>query len=567
MKFSTRLYAAFAVSVAFTLALGVFAIVQLSGIAAHGGELARNWMPSVKALGDMKAEMREFRTQELQHILSTDKAEMDEWEAKMAKTLATLERLFGDYRKLIATDGERQAFAELERQQTERLEAHQRVRAASRAGDNAQALSLARGEVSRLRNATAATLDALIGLNERGAQSEIAAVGATASFAEIAIPLAVLLALAVPAALATVIVRGTMRELGGEPAQTREAVDRIAAGDLATPVPLRPGDTASLLASLARMRLALAGTVGTIVAGSAEIRTASQEVARGNLDLSTRTEQQSASLQQTASALEQITGTVDSTSENARAANQLAASASATVRQGGESVDEVVRTMQSIAEGSRRMREIIGVIDGIAFQTNILALNAAVEAARAGDQGRGFAVVAAEVRTLAQRSADAAREIKTLIEDAVGRVEVGTQRASKAGATMTDAMGAVQRVSDIIGEIASAAVQQSSGIAQINGAVGQLDSVTQQNAALVEQAAAATKSMEVQADRLAHAVSVFRVEAGSDAAAAHDDRPAPPARPSGATPAARRNASPTPAPTARAAVPAAAGADATWETF
>jgi len=512
MKFSTRLYVAFALSVAFTLAVGLFSMLQVSTLAAHTHELSTNWMPSVRVLGAMKSEMREFRTLELQHIISTDLKEMDEWEERMTKSLKLLEDQFATYEKLVTNDVERRDFTELKRQQAVRLEAHMRVRALSRAGKTAEAVSLARGEVSQLRAATGATVDRLVEMNERGADGESRDSARSASLAMRLIPAAILLAVIASGVLAVVIVRGTMRQLGGDPADTVAAVERIAAGDLVTPVAqgsLFPG---SLLAALAGMKERLAQIVGTIQTGSAEILTAAQEVSRGNLDLSSRTEQQSANLEETASALEEITGTIRATSDNAVSANRLAGDASQTAERGGKVVEAVVATMQSISEGSRRMGDIIGVIDGIAFQTNILALNAAVEAARAGEQGRGFAVVASEVRALAQRSAEAAREIKALIETSVGKVADGTRLVGDAGGTMQEVVASVRRVSDIIAEISSATQQQTTGVDQINDAVGQLDGVTQQNAALVEEAAAATKSMAEQADRLVAAVSVFRTD-------------------------------------------------------
>ena len=511
MRFSTRLYVAFAASVAFTLALGLFSMFQVAGLARHTTEITGNWMPSVQTLGAIKSEFREFRTQELQHIISSEPAEMDEWEGRMAKSLQIIDRTMATYEKLISSPAEREMYARLKQQQQARMDAHMRVRKLSREMKTEQAVALARGEVGELRRALAGTLDQLMELNEKGAEQESASARASASFATVAIPVVLLAAVLASAGLAIFIVRGTMAVLGGDPADTRQAVDRIAAGDLASEIALRRGDTSSLLASLASMRTRLADIVTSIQTGCAEIRTASSEVARGNLDLSSRTEQQSSSLQETASALEQITGNIRTTSDSSSAANQLAAGASTTARQGGQSVEAVVQTMNAIAESSRKVREIIGTIDGIAFQTNILALNAAVEAARAGEQGRGFAVVASEVRTLAQRSADAAKEIARLIQDSTSKVDDGQRLVGEAGATMAEVVTSVARVTDMVAEISTAAREQSTGVGQINEAVSQLDAVTQQNAALVEEAAAATKSVEEQAAKLVQAVSVFRV--------------------------------------------------------
>jgi len=248
--------------------------------------------------------------------------------------------------------------------------------------------------------------------------------------------------------------------------------------------------------------------------GVDEINVGSREISAGNTDLSSRTEQQAASLEETAASMEQLASTVKQNADNARQANQLAASASDVAERGGSAVSEVVSTMQGISASSRKISEIVSVIDGIAFQTNILALNAAVEAARAGEQGKGFAVVAGEVRSLAQRSAQAAKEIKGLIEDSVTKVGAGSQQVERAGATMQEIVASVKRVTDIMGEISAASEEQSSGIDQVNRAVSQMDEVTQQNAALVEEAAAAAGSLQDQAHRLAEAVAVFKINAG-----------------------------------------------------
>ena len=259
------------------------------------------------------------------------------------------------------------------------------------------------------------------------------------------------------------------------------------------------------------MRDSLAGVVGQVRLSSDSIATGSAQIASGNADLSQRTEEQASNLQQTAASMEQLTGTVKNNAETARQADELAAGASVVAAQGGELVGRVVATMQDIAMSSKKIADIIGVIDGIAFQTNILALNAAVEAARAGEQGRGFAVVASEVRSLAQRAAGAAKEIKILIGDSVERVEVGAKQVSEAGASMGEIVTQVKRVSQLIGEISNATCEQSGGISQVGDAIGQLDQVTQQNSALVEESAAAAESLKQQAARLAEVVGAFKL--------------------------------------------------------
>ncbi|ORM65575.1 methyl-accepting chemotaxis protein [Pantoea rwandensis] len=295
-------------------------------------------------------------------------------------------------------------------------------------------------------------------------------------------------------------------------------IRHIASGDLTQNIAVEGrNEMSQLAASLHEMQQSLVSTVSNVRDGSDAIFTGASEISAGNNDLSARTEEQAASLEQTAASMEQLTATVKQNAENARQASQLALNASDTARKGGEVVDGVVKTMHDIAGSSKKIADIISVIDGIAFQTNILALNAAVEAARAGEQGRGFAVVAGEVRNLAQRSAQAAKEIKGLIEDSVNRVNSGSQLVGTAGETMNDIVGAVTRVTDIMGEIASASDEQSRGIDQVGQAVTEMDRVTQQNASLVEESAAAAASLEDQASRLSQSVAVFRVPRGSQA--------------------------------------------------
>jgi methyl-accepting chemotaxis protein len=341
----------------------------------------------------------------------------------------------------------------------------------------------------------------------------------------------------------------------------------VAAGDLTSDIQVNSKDeTGQLMQALKDMNDSLVGIVGNVRSGTDTIATASSQIAAGNHDLSSRTEEQASSLEETAASMEELTGTVKQNADNARQANQLAVSASSVAVKGGSVVAEVVGTMDAINASSRKIVDIIGVIDGIAFQTNILALNAAVEAARAGEQGRGFAVVAAEVRSLAQRSAAAAKEIKTLIGDSVDKVEEGSKQVAEAGKTMDEIVDSVKRVTDIMAEITAASQEQTSGIEQINQAITQMDQVTQQNAALVEEAAAAASSLQEQAANLSQVVSVFRVDGGNVQQHA-------PQRP-----ATRPAVAPKQPPKARQAIaapqrkPVAAGgelamAGGSWETF
>ncbi len=397
-----------------------------------------------------------------------------------------------------------------------------------------------------------------------------------------------LLVLGVLGVASRLIVRSVWRDLGDEPDELHGLMRHIADGNLQVQPKVAHGDTRSLNAALAEMAGKLRQTVGLIRQATDSIATASTEIASGNQDLSTRTEATASSLQETASSMEHLTGSVRQSADAAQQANQMAGAAAAAAHRGGGMVEKVMTSMDEINAASRKISEIIGVIDGIAFQTNILALNAAVEAARAGEQGRGFAVVAGEVRTLAQRSAQAAREIKSLIVASGEKVESGARLVQDTGTAMKEIVSGVQRVTDIIGEISAAASEQSGGIGQVNQAVTQLDQMTQQNAALVEESAAAAASMREQAARLAEAVATFRIGADTPAApapapVAAAPRPAPKsaAAPAAAAPAAAAAAAPAApmppraaaAPTAKpaaVAAPVAAGSangDSDWESF
>ena len=382
------------------------------------------------------------------------------------------------------------------------------------------------------------------------------------------------------------LIRSLNRQLGGEPGEAAELARAVAQGDLSVSIAVKAGDRTSLMASLQDMQVSLTAVVGKVRQGSESVAAASSQISQGNNDLSQRTEQQASALEQTAASMEQLGSTVRQNADNARQANQLAQSASAVAIRGGEVVSQVVDTMKGINDSSKKIADIIGVIDGIAFQTNILALNAAVEAARAGEQGRGFAVVASEVRSLAGRSAEAAKEIKSLIGASVERVQQGSTLVDQAGVTMTEVVSSIRRVTDIMGEISAASSEQNTGVSQIGEAVTQMDHATQQNAALVEESAAAAESLNVQAQQLVESVAVFKLAANAEhgqavahtpaAAPAHrnvesrsPDRPSNVSRPVFAkakqavtAPAPEASEKPAPAP----AVVARTGTD-DWESF
>ena len=379
-----------------------------------------------------------------------------------------------------------------------------------------------------------ATLNEIIKLNNGVADASVKAGGAAVIRSESLMLILALLASAVGIACAAYITRAITQPINA----AVKVAQTVASGDLTSHIEVQTTEeTGQLLQALKDMNTSLVTIVGQVRGGTETIATASSQIASGNLDLSSRTEEQASSLEETASSMEELTSTVRQNADNAQQANQLALSASGVAVKGGEVVGKVVETMDAINDSSRKIVDIISVIDGIAFQTNILALNAAVEAARAGEQGRGFAVVATEVRNLAQRSAAAAKEIKTLIGDSVLAVDAGSKLVAEAGSTMAEIVSSVQRVTDIMAEISLATQEQSSGIDQINQAIGQMDQVTQQNAALVEEAAAAAESLQEQSGQLAQVVSVFKLDGAQTAGTAHPAAASRPRMASGARPA------------------------------
>ena len=380
--------------------------------------------------------------------------------------------------------------------------------------DFQRAAEVLQGPMSKAFQPFRAALQDLMDYQQDRAQAEQTAATQAYALIRTVTLVASLVGVALAIAIGILLVRAITRPLN----EAVRVAGGVAAGDLTQRIEvLSQDETGQLMQAMKSMNDNLLSIVGQVRAGTEAIGVASREIATGNADLSSRTESQASSLEETASSMEELTGTVKQNAENARQANQLVASTVEIAAKGGSVVSEVVETMSSIKESSKKIADIIGVIDGIAFQTNILALNAAVEAARAGEQGRGFAVVASEVRSLAQRSAGAAKEIKALIEDSVDKVETGDRLVDEAGRTMGEIVTSVKRVTDIMSEIAAASHEQSAGIEQVNQAVGQMDEMTQQNAALVEEAAAAAESLREQAGKLAEAVSVFRIDGAQQA--------------------------------------------------
>ena len=574
LKISTRLAGAFGLLVLLLVGLAVSAYSQLSSIHDDTLDLADSWLPSVQVVNQMQTQATGDRVAVATHILNTDEAAMGGIEQEITQGRDKLAKQRQTYEKLISSPEEKRLYEEFSAAWKKYAETNDKVLAHSRKNENDQARALLQGESRQNYVAAMALLDKLVELNGAGAEQSKAA--SERSYSVALTTLFVTAALAI--AVAVVAALWLIRSITGPLARAVHAADLVAAGDLTVQIQADSQDeTGKLLQSLDKMQQALVRTVSTVRQNAESVASASAQIASGNHDLSARTESQASALEETAASMEELGSTVRQNADNARQANQLAVSASTVAVQGGEVVSQVVETMKGITTASNKIADIIGVIDGIAFQTNILALNAAVEAARAGEQGRGFAVVASEVRSLAGRSAEAAKEIKSLIGASVERVEQGNVQAERAGQTMTEVVNAIRRVTDIMGEISAASSEQSAGVSQVGEAVTQMDQATQQNAALVEQMAAAAGSLSGQARELVEAVAVFKLAQGASgqwsAAPAHKPVAAPAPRPAAPRPSlgAKKPASaPASKPAASLSAPkpvAAADGQGDWESF
>ncbi|WP_271466190.1 methyl-accepting chemotaxis protein [Paracidovorax valerianellae] len=517
LKISTRLIIGFGLLATLGVAIALLAALRMQGLAQDLAEVSANRMVKVAQFTEVKDNLNNGARAVRNIIISTDPALRQGEKKKVldarAANAALLQKLDGS----LALPATREQLRIINTNRDPYNQTVDRAIALAEAGDSAAAGALLIKELRTLQNNLFSAVDASREI-QRGLATQVAKEAlAHANNMAVVLGVAAALMLVVSVLVGWLIVRDLSRSLGAEPAALAEAANNVAAGDLSAALAVRSGDTESVMAAMARMQAALTSVVATVRHGSDGVATASAEIAQGNSDLSARTEQQASALEETAASMEELSSTVKQNADNARQANQLAVSASAVAVQGGQVVNDVVGTMKVIDDSSKRIADIIGVIDGIAFQTNILALNAAVEAARAGEQGRGFAVVASEVRSLAQRSAAAAKEIKALIDSSVAQVGEGTALVAKAGSTMTEVVTAIRRVTDIIGEVSAASTEQSQGVAQVGEAITQMDQVTQQNAALVEESAAAASSLSTQAQQLLQAVAIFKLGAQSEA--------------------------------------------------
>jgi len=508
LRISRKLLISFCLILSLTCSLGAFSVSQLSKVNQASVEIATNWLPSISVALDLKVALSRVRAIQLQHILSVKEQDFAQNEKELDQQNQVIRQKISDFAPLANTDIEKAVIAKMAREFSDILSLQKKVIAISRTNKMTEAHAIHMAEFTPLYFRILNDADTLASTNLTGSKVADKVAHDTFQSSRIMILTLLLLSTFMGIAMAIWVSRLVVKPL-------QQAVDvarRVADGDLTTEIhPLSKDETGQLMLALKAMTDSLSKIVNEVRLGTDCISTASTQIATGNLDLSSRTEQQASSLQETSSSVNDLTVAVKHNADNASHANQLAVSAGKIATEGGEVVAQVVETMESINTSSKRISDIIGVIDGIAFQTNILALNAAVEAARAGEQGRGFAVVASEVRNLAQRSASAAKDIKSLIDDSVTKVDNGSKLVEHAGATMHNIVSSVKRVTDIVGEISSSSQTQSARIEQVNQSILQMDEVTQQNAALVEQAAAAAQSLQDQAGKLAQVVSVFKL--------------------------------------------------------
>ena len=574
MKISTRLILGFGILAILITLMGGISAVKNQAINESLHQLTKDRVPKLIALYEIEGAVNLVARAARNMLLTSDPGEIKKEAARVETARKDIGARLDALAKTVQSDSGKATLGKVTEARAQYLLMLQKFLDLAAAGKNDDAKALLLGDMRNAQASYFAALEAMI-KNQDEAMDESAQVADdTVASAKLVMGMGVGIALAVAVLMGRWIIRAITHPINHAVQVSRA----VAQGDLSMQFEASgTNETAQLLHALKEMQTSLVKVVGTVRQGSEGVATASAEIAQGNNDLSARTEQQASALEETAASMEQLSATVKQNADSARQANQLAMSASTVAIKGGEVVAQVVDTMKGINDASRKISDIISVIDGIAFQTNILALNAAVEAARAGEQGRGFAVVASEVRSLAGRSAEAAKEIKSLINASVERVEHGTNLVDQAGVTMTEVVSSIRRVTDLMGEISAASSEQSAGVSQVGEAVVQMDQVTQQNAALVEEMAAAASSLKSQAQDLVQTVSVFNL-GQTQASFAPRSRPVTTQfRSPLPKPVARKLASSSPAKTLKSPKPpslqapvvasAAKAADDDWETF
>jgi methyl-accepting chemotaxis protein len=527
LKIATKLIFGFVAVLLLTCLLGIFSIIQLTSLNTAADEMGNDLLPSSISGMGMKESVSRMRSQEAQLATAETPELTKTYQDRTNEAIEAFRKNHGEFLKNADSAEDKKALDELLVAFNAYAQISDRITKLASEGKTAEAVALLRTESSASNKKMRGMLDKIVDAQQ------VAGKKAAENSRNLFVKARMMIMIAIAVSIAIGFIMAIwLAKIVSKPLQTAvEFAQSIASGDLTNKIVAESScETGQLMSALSDMNTSLLNVVTEVRIGTDQINHAATEIANGNLDLSSRTEEQASSLEETASSMEEITSTVKHNSDNAKQANVLSQSATAVAEKGGSVVSEVVATMTSINESSKKIVDIISVIDGIAFQTNILALNAAVEAARAGEQGRGFAVVASEVRSLAQRSASAAKEIKELINDSVEKVSQGTKLVDSAGSTMQEVVESVKRVSDIISEITAAGQEQTSGIEQVNQAIIQMDSMTQQNSALVEEAAAAAATLQDQAANLVQVVSVFKLDnqSGYQSAKASPPRKAAP---------------------------------------